>query len=365
MKKLLFALTTLCFGLYSSHSSAQIFKIRVTNYGAGAGNSTFENFVNAELQKIENEINKDMPSAPPQRMMEGMANASVLAGKGIGADYASGMEVFLIGAGVGAGADLAKDKNTDSDLSGIGVAPGVVIGTNLRFLDTARILGMDTNRLNLYLNFMTYKHDQKLNDKPGEESNANIDTTSLGFRLRYDWIQGSKSKLFGWGGVKFHFGYEYNKSNIGFRSKINESISETSSNGEIINGSLVASPEASIASTVHSIPLELSTDIRLLYILSLYGGIGADYSWGQAKGDGAINGGDTPIGCSGGVCGGGTSVTVRPEANIDATGKVNPFMFRGFAGVQVNLPFIRIYVQGNKPIGNDLVGVNAGVRFVY
>lgn len=366
MKKLVFALIALSLGLYTSNSSAQIFQIKVTDYGDGAGNAAFESFVNAEIQKIENQINEDLPSAQPDRLMEGMANSAVLAGKGLGADYASGMKVFLIGAGAGVGADLAKDKNTDSELSGVGVAPGMVVGMNLGWMDSKYILGMDTDRLNLFLNFMTIgKKNLELNDKPGEESFADIDSTALGFRLRYDWIKGKGSKLLGWGGVKFHFGYEYSKTNITFRSNINKTVNETSSGGEVLSGTFTGSPEATIKTAVHSIPIELSTDVQLLYILSLYGGIGADYSFGEAKGDGTINGGSTPISCTGGACGPGTNVTVKPEANIDATGKVNPMMFRGFAGVQVNLPFMRIYVQGNKPFGSELVGVNAGVRFVY
>lgn len=365
MKKLLFTLIALSVGFFATDSSAQIFTLKVTDYGAGAGNATFENFVNQEILKIQTEINEDLPSAPPQRLMEGMANASVMAGKGMASDYASNMTVMLIGAGVGAGADLAKDKTTDSDISGVGVAPGVVVGMNLGFMDAEKFLGMDTNRLNLYLNFMTYKHEQQISEDPGKESDAQLGMTALGFRMRYDWIQGKGSKLLGWGGVKFHFGYEYNKTDITFNSKINETVNETSSNGEVISGTITGDPRANILVNTHSIPLELSTDVQLLYILSLYVGVGADYSWGQAKGDGSLNAPNSSINCTGGACGGGTTVQVQPDANIDATGKTTAFLYRGFGGVQINLPYLRIFAQVNKPIGNDLVGANVGLRFVY
>lgn len=366
MKKLVIALVILSFGLYATSSSAQIFKLNVTNYGGLSGNQAFVDFVNAEIKKIEDDINKDLPSAPPERLMEGMANSSVMAGKGIAGDYASNMSVFLIGAGVGAGADLAKDKNTDSDLSGVGVAPGALIGFNLGFMDATHFLGMETNRLNLYLNFMSFKKENyEVNDEPGKESYADLDTTALGFRLRYDWIKGNGSKLLGWGGVKFHFGYEYNKANINFRSKINESVNSTASTNEQISGTITGDPEAKIAVTTHSIPLELSTDVQLLYILSIFGGVGVDYNMGEAKGAGSLNAGPSSVSCTGGSCPGGTTIQVQPTANIDATGKVNPFTYRGFAGVQINLPYIRIYGQVNKAIGNDLIGANAGVRFVF
>lgn len=363
--KLLLASLALSAGLYTQTVSAQIFRIEATDYGAGDGVAAFESFVDAELLKVQNEINKDLPSAQPKRLMEGMANSSVMAGKGIGSDYASNMSVFLIGAGVGVGADLEKDEDSDSDLSGVGVAPGVIIGTNLSFLDAQTIAGMDTNRLNVYFNYMGYHTNRQVSDEAGKESYADLALQTMGFHVRYHWIEGSGSKFLGWGGVKFHFGYEYNKTKIKFNAKISEAIDETSSNGERINGTITGNPEAEILVNTHSIPIELSTDIQLFYLLSLYTGLGMDYNMGQAKGGGSLNAPATPVNCSGGVCGGSTSVTVQPTANIDATGKVNPLLFRGFAGVQINLPYIRIFGQVDKAFGNELIGATAGLRFAF
>lgn len=372
MKKLFFALITIGIGLYSHDSSAQMFRLNVTDYGINTSTpqgAAFKSFVDSQLLTIENDINKDLPSAQPKRLMEGMADSSVMAGKGIGSDYASNMEVLLIGAGVGVGADLEKDKNTDSDISGIGIAPGLIIGANLGFLDSNKILGLETKRLNVYLNFMSYSHEQDFGDDSARKSSAEIDMTAMGVHFRYDWIKGNGNKLLGWGGVKVHFGYEYNKTDLTFKSTINESVSETDSNGNVISGTIKGSPNATILVNTHSIPLEISTDVQLLYILSLYGGLGMDYSFGQAKGDGSLNAGNSPITCTNGAggqaCSGGATVQVKPEANIDATGKVNPLSFRGFAGLQVNLPYVRVFGQVDKSLGNDLIGATAGVRFVY
>lgn len=361
--KILIAL--LCLIPLTSH--AQIFRLRITDYDGADGNPILKNFIDSEILKVENEINKDLPSAPPQRLMEGMANSSVAAGKGIGSDYASDMEYFLIGAGVGVGADLEKDKTTDSDMSGVGVAPGLIFGTSLSWMDAKRFLGMDTDRLRLYVNFMNYSHKQTLNDKENERSEAQLDMFTIGAHLRYDWIKGKGSKWLGWGGVKFHFGYEYNKTNLVFSSQINETVNETSG-GATINGTISGSPRAKIAVNTHSIPIELSTDVRLLYILSLYTGVGVDYNWGQAKGSGALNGDESAIDCTAGAtctAAGNPTILVRPEANIDATGKVTAFTPRAFLGAQINLPYVRIFVQGDKVLGNEVVAATAGVRFVY
>ena len=111
-----FLLVVLCLCI-AAPTYAQIFRL---NYTPAGTQPAIEAAIATEITKAEADINKDLPGAPPQRLMEGMANSSIMAGKGIGSDYASRMDVFLIGAGVGAGADLAKDKTTDSDLSGIG-----------------------------------------------------------------------------------------------------------------------------------------------------------------------------------------------------------------------------------------------------
>lgn len=357
-------------GLYAQNSSAQMFRLNVTDYGVDGNNAAeeaFINFVDTEIGKIEDEINKELPSSSsPKRFMEGMANSSVMAGKGIGSDYASNMEVFLVGAGVGVGADMEKDTATDSDISGLGIAPGLVVGANLGFLKNS-IFGLDAKRLNMYLNFMSYSHDQDFEDDASKKSSAGIDMKTMGVHFRYDWIKGSGNKFLGWGGVKLHLGYEYNKTDLEFKTTLSESVQETNANGgETISGTISGSPTAKIAVATHSIPIEVSTDVQLLYFLSLYGGLGADFNFGQAEGDGALNASESDISCTGGtVCGTNPSVSIRPEANIDATGKVNSMLMRGFAGVQINLPFFRIYGQFDKAFGNELVGATVGARFVY
>lgn len=359
MKKYFHALTLLTLGLYSSNSSAQIFRLNFTP--AGGMNPIVRAAIEAEVQKVEDEINSDLPNAStPSRLMEGMANSSVLAGKGIGSDYASGMEVLLIGAGAGVGADLEKNEDADADLSGAGVQGGLILGTNLSWMDTQRILGLDTNKLNVYVNF--FKYDL---EKASGDTDVNADLSSYGLHFSYDWIEGSDSVWFGWGGLKLHAGYEYNSTKLRFKSQIEENVQVTEAGGTYTSN-ILANPLASIDVSTHSIPVEISTSLRFLYLFTLYGGLGADYNSGMAKGSGDLNSNSATVSCSG-VCSPapGNVGTIDTAANIDGKGDVNPFTFRGFAGLQLNLPFVRIYGQVDKAFGSELVGATAGVRFVY
>lgn len=358
MKKLFFAAFTVALGLYSTDSSAQLFKLRITNNGGL--NAAQVTALEAALRDAEVEINKDFPSTEdPKRMMQGMANSSVMAGKGIGSDYASNMEVVLIGAGVGVGADLEKDKQTDSDLSGFGVQGGLILGTNLGWMDTQKILGLDTNKLSVYVNYLGYDLDRKMGDDEEQSLEANL--RSIGFHVRYDWIKGNGSKWFGWGGLKVHTGYEYNTTKLTFGTTLSETISEDVGGGQTVSGTITGKPAATIDVATQSIPLEISTDVQLLYILSLYTGLGVDFNFGKAKSAGALNADPTTLTFSGG----GGNPTVQADANIDGSGSVTSVLTRGFVGVQVNLPFIRIFVQADKAFGNDLVGATAGLRLVY
>jgi len=353
-------------GTFALDSSAQMFRLRVTDYGT-LPSGALRTALDTELQNLENEINKELPNAKPQRLMEGMANSSVMAGKGIGSDYASNMEVFLIGAGVGVGADLEKDESTDSDISGLGVAPGLVVGANLGFVGSS-IFGLDSKKLNMYFNFMSYGVEKDFEDDANKKSSAEIDMKTMGVHFRYDWIKGAGNKFLGWGGVKLHWGYEYNKTDLAFKTTISENVSTTDGTNTI-SGSINGSPTAEIAVATHSIPLEISSDVQLFYFLSLYGGLGADLNFGQAKGDGALNAQESNLSCTenagGAACPSIGTIKVQPEANIDSTGKVSPLLARGFAGVQINVPYFRLFGQVDKAFGNELVGVTVGARFVY
>ncbi len=356
MKQVLLLSLILGFGLYSTESKAQLFRINITN--PGTLNASQEAALRTALDGIETDLNKEFPSSTdPKRFMEGMANSSVMAGKGIGSDYASRMKVVMIGGGIGVGADLEKDKATGSDISGVGIQGGLMIGTNLGWLDTEKILGLHTDRLNIYFNYLGYNLDRKMGD--GNKDNLEANLKSFGFHANYDLIKPKGNSLVRWGGVKVHTGYEYNSTELTFTTQINEPINEDVGGATVI-GDLKGTPSATIEVATHSIPLEVSTNVQLLYFLSLYTGLGADLNFGKAKSGAALNAQPSPLTISG-----GGSAEVQAEANISGSGNVNPFLTRAFAGVQINLPYTNIFVQADKSLGNDLIGASAGLRFVY
>lgn len=351
---------------FSIGAQAQMFTLKVTDYGGTDSVPALKNFIDLQVAQLESDINDELPNDTPARMMEGMANSSVLAGKGIGSDYASYMNVYLIGAGLGVAADFEKPSDVESNFSGVGLAPGFVVGANLGKMGMGKFAGLDANRVNTYFNFMKLGITRDLEDNGGVNSTGKLDSLTLGLHFRYDWIPGNDNSTLRWGGVKLHWGYEFNQTDVVYQQDIDKVIN-VSDNVADLNGRITGRPKYSVETQTHSIPLEISTDVRMFQFLSLYGGLGTDISYGKAKGKGVLDGNVSPLICtdSGAFCGGGSIIQLQVQANLDAEGKVNPILLRGFTGLQLNLPYFRIFAQVDKALGTDLVGGTVGLRFVY
>jgi len=355
----------------SPQSRAQLFTVEITDYGGLENSALLKAAIDRELQKFEDEVNAKLPQEGPDRLMQGMANTSVMASKGIGKDYASYMNMYLIGVGAGVALDQQYDSTIDSEISGGGGALGVVVGSTARNLGFQSFAGLDPKRVGIYANFMRYKHNQIIQSDPESESNLAADLFNLGVHFRYDWIDGTGSPMFGWGGLKLHWGYDYNQTTIVFENDLDKNINLIdlpSSGGDTasIAGRITGSPRYQVKSQTHSIPLEISTDVRFLYFLTLYGGLGTDINYGKATGEGLLNGNVSPLACtSGAACVGITDLKVQVQANLDAEGRVDPLMLRGFAGVQFNVPYFRIYAQVDQAFGTELIALSTGLKFAY
>lgn len=338
-------------------SHAQIFSIRRTT---STGNPLVDAAFDSELLKVQNEINSDLPAGDTDRLMEGMANSQAAAGKGASTDYISHFDTFMVGAGVGVGADLEENKEYDSDLAGIGVMGSVQVGLNMSAIFDNKVLGLDPKKTTVVANFFSYSADQDF-----DESNAKIKMMSFGVHGSYKWKEGSGNRLFGWDGVRLHTGYQYSSANYDFKTRIDETINETTSVGTI-SGNILANPAASIDATSHSIPLEISSGVNFLWILSAYGGLGTDINFGSAEGKANLNSETTTVTCSGApACGTPQNAQVETAANVDGKANVNPFFLRGFVGLQANLPYVRVFVHANKVFGTELYSFATGLRLAF
>ena len=198
---------------------------------------------------------------------------------------------------------------------------------------------------------MSYNVDQDL-----DESKAEGDISSLGVMARYrildgiDFIPGS---LLSWGGVFLHTGFQRSSFELDLTQSFNDETINVSG-GASANLSN-ASAKFNLESTTTTIPVEVSTYLRAGYIFTLFGGAGFDLVTGST---------DASLDASGSVSGtGGYSTTI--SANESDSGDADPTNLRAFGGLQFNIPFVRLALQLNKGLGNDLFGVNFGAKILW
>jgi hypothetical protein len=351
---------------FSLNLQAQIFRVEVTDYDGLDSIGPLKNFIDSELLKIQNQVNEDIPNETPARIMKGMANASTLASSGANSDYSSNLETYLIGASMTAAADLDKKNGTKSDVSGVGVAPSLLVGGNLSRLGASHFAGLDTKRLNAYVNYMEFGYNQNLTGNLGYDSQATVSSKSIGFKFQYLWKPGKEYRYATWGGLKLHWGYQYNESEFTFDRELNEVVSLF--NGQQnFNGRLTGRPKFNINVRTHSIPLEISTDIRVFKFLSFFGGTGVNFNLGKATGSGKADIAATPLICTdgGAVCGGGRNLQMQVKAVADAEDRVDPVTARAFLGAQINLPHVQLYGQLDNSLGTQIYGASVGLRYVH
>lgn len=348
MKKLLLA----SLGLMLANSAyTQVFK--VTTSGCNVSASDCEQL----RQEIQNEINTKAPSVSVDKYAGGMAKANKISAKGGTTDYANLFDIALVGVqmNMGVQADLEDTDNLENTASGLSVAPSVLVGLNLGVLPVSKIGSVEMKDLDVFFSFMSYNKDNAI-DQDGIKLGGEF--THFGMQVRYNWIKEKDfmpGYLLQWTGVQLHTGYQYTHNKIDADYILNSDDFdpiEYNGNTATIDSGLAT---ANIDHTTHTVPLEISTGLRFLYALTLYGGLATDFTL-TSKSDAKI---DATAAIS------SLAADYDVVGNQAGEGKADFFNSRAFVGFQVNIPFVRIFAQGHKYFGDDTYAVNAGVKVLY
>lgn len=302
---------------------------------------------------LETEVNANLPDADQSNYLKGMANAAVMSQRGLGADYASDLKFLGVSFAAGVGADVGSNSTSDlisgdadfDKVRGIGAGSGVSLTLNAGLFG-GKIGMLDAKRLNISAYYLSVD--------PPDKDGLSGKTSSMGFNVQYKMIPAREIALgiFRWGGIDFTTGFERASTELRFIENISESIVDGGTGATAsFNGLVTVGAEV----TTYNIPLELSSSIRLAHVLSLFGGLGMDVSFGEAKSIANLTGDVT-------VSGGGTG-----EANLDLGTESSPSTFatRGFVGAQVSITAIKVFALVNRGFGNDRVGLTVGARLAF
>lgn len=317
--------------------------------------------------EIENEvcsqINSKFQTGNLSSVLGYMARAYAVAAQGRSADYASNMQVFSFGAattlavsniaipsGYGDLETLGKrlSSQTIPDV-GTGFSATATLGVSLRTANLKRRGWFDPKNLNIYASFFL------LPTVTYQSYTINATTGSLYLQYKLLPMRKLRYALLTWGGLDLGLGYTYSTSSFTIASTEKLASINFTSNAK----NIVYEPTGSLALTytTHVIPLEVSTNVSLLYFLSLVFGAAADFHiLTNAELTANVSGAVTVDGVSG--------PGDYARFNTTETGKVSGVGFRAFAGPQFNLWKIRLFTLAHAT-SDQTYGVTLGARFTW
>jgi hypothetical protein len=310
------------------------------------------------FDQLASSINQNLPDIDVTNYLQGIANAMTLASAGIGSDYATPYKVGMLGVQLGAGIDLGKRTYNEIASQGLDVSESsagfaaqssIVVGMTLEAVNYKSWGFTNLKNTRAYLNFFAYET---------QVENVNLEFRSMGAMIQYNWVRPKRvgRGVLRWGGLDLGTGLKYNSFKA--ETRINQTQSESTTIAPF--GTVTTSFDGTLAlgasSYNFSIPIELSSSVRILWIWSLFAGVGADLNLGQTSSITSITG---PINVT------GTGLTgVEADAFLDLGQTVSPVPVnaRIFLGTGIEVIGVNVLVQVTQAVSGSLAGVSLGVR---
>ena len=297
----------------------------------------------AMVSEMEGVVNSELKLDGQKKYLEQMANANAIATRGMGVDYATNFKKLVFGGSAGSGAAAAGLKlgSGDSLLPDFGWSAqmSLMAGLNLGLL-----AGKDSalNRVRIFGNGMAFKFPSS----DGFQGSM----VNYGAHLQVKIVGPLELKVVEWGGIDLTAGYEGSTyvQSLGAGFPIEAPID---------GGTATWNADGSfdIISKSGSIPLEASTNLRVLVATAYVGGALDSNLAASSDSDIDIDG---PLTAK--IAGTKSDVgTARIKSTGSGFGSATTP--RLFAGVQANILLLKIYGQANVGL-NQSAGAHLGVR---
>ena len=285
--------------------------------------------------RIQSRVNEAYSASNVDGFLRSFADATAFSMRGLGVDYASDPQSLVLGVGVNF-AVAASDQITADERPTGGLA------ANLAFMAGLNLASQGAPRWTLFGNGFYRK---------GSTDTLEGGITSAGvhaqYRLVSPQVDEGAAKLLRWSGIDVTAGLELTRWNLGIEDTIETDFDVQGSSGNAAV-TLASTGRFDLSSTAATIPVEVSTGVRIALLLSIYVGAGVDFTTGTGKLDANLNG------------------TMRTSDNRDIgtttiTGggdnSASPLAGRILAGVQLNLWKLKVYAQVN---GSTTPGASVG-----
>jgi hypothetical protein len=297
----------------------------------------------AELaSQMQGLINDAYGASDVDAFIRSFADATAFSMRGLGVDYASDPESLIVGVGANFAVAAAEQVNaTERPTSGL--------AANIAFMAGLNLSSQGAPRWTVFANGF-YRN--------GSTSSLRGGILSAGLHVQYRLVDPQRddratTKALRWIGIDVTSGIELTRWTLGVQDDIVSEFGVEGSNG---TGRVILDSTGTfdMRSTAGTIPLEISTGIRIALLVSVYVGAALDFTAGPGRLDANLNGtlyaGDgREIGTST-ITGGGDR-------------SASPFAARVLAGAQLNLWKLKFYAQVNGS-ATPAASVGFGIRGV-
>jgi hypothetical protein len=290
--------------------------------------------------RIKDQVDNAYDLTHVDKFLRSFGDATSFAQRGLGVDYMSVPGSFMIGLGAQVGVSSTDELTLDQRPTngGAAVNASLMIGYNLK--DAGH------PRWTLFAN--GFYENGSTDDLSGK-------IITGGFHVQVKLVEpqddGGAAVVLRWGGIDLTTGIELTRWSFGAKDDITQQFSVQGIDQQL---SLDSVGRFDLTSTAGTIPIELTTGLRILEVVSLYVGAGFDVTGGKTTVDADLTG----------------TLTTPDKTNVGTvhiteTGNntSSPGQFRGLAGVQVNLWKLKVYSQVNVS-QLPAASVGFGVRLV-
>jgi hypothetical protein len=367
MKRLCLAQAVLLAALVVGGGSARaecsgVHEVNEVCINPGTGADQFAGLLKTDTAQLTSQILAQVNSlfqvADVGAFLRDFQNAQAFSSKGLGVDYASETTLAEVGATIAFASNVDKaykpsGSYTDPPLSGGGLNFSLMggVGLGLIGLDPVMIFGN------------WFKGSSTIGQMDGSYDNWGLHGQ---LRLFGPSRKMSAVKLLvRWGGIAITSGADYSRMTLNASKSLHSSFTLPQSSVGGPQGTVSIQNSGtltfSLQQTTWTVPLEITTSLRLLSLLTIYGGFGLDFQLG--------GGSDLKIDMTSGTLSGkvnGTTINDLGTATISVKQHADPSpaRFREIVGLQLGIfDIVRLFVQvNNTPSSPSLTSVAAGLR---
>jgi hypothetical protein len=313
----------------------------------------------ATLQnQLQTQVNQLFQTANVGSFLRDFQNAQSFSAKGLGVDYASEATLVEVGATFSIASNIDKAYTPSGSYANPPISNG---GANFSLMGGLGLGVFGIEPLMIFGNW--FKGSTTLGQLDGDYNNWGVhgqlrlfgpsrSTSATGFLVR-------------WGGIAITSGADYARLSLSTSKQITSTMNLPTSLSQIPSVTITSSGSLTftVDQTTWSVPLEVTTSLRLLSLVTLYGGFGLDW---QLGGGSNLNINMQNATLKGSF--GNQTYNDLGTATIAASGHVNPSpaRLREIVGIQINAMLVRLFFQvnvtGSSPM---LASAAAGLRLAY